>query len=193
MPNRSFCTAECVLAAIAGLVLASLTALFHWNRYAGLCGYFNDSTGGEVDGTAHYLCFSHNRSSIGSQMGPLGISRSRPFWIFVCFVYALISLTMLVTLLNRLHKRRKAEREGEGVPLLQSPVAVLENDDSRGLELYRVCWIIFVCAAVVVFLCLLEFTKCVICHRSVLQMTYYMFVGVSFVAQGNSLLCVTLI
>ena len=186
MSSRSFCTTECVLAAISALVMAFLMALFHWNRYSGVCGIFSDSTGNPID--TEYRCFVENASSMGTEAGPLGISRSDPFWIFACVVHGLVSASTLGTLLYRSYKRRKDEREGDGLELETPSVILIGNESSHGLELYRICWIILMCAVVVVLLCLLELAKGVICRRPTLLMMYYTFVLVALLTQGNGLI-----
>ena len=171
-----------VLPVIIGVVVAAVSAVFEWNRYRGLCGSFNDSTGGYRDGK--YLCWLKAVKSKGNEDGPMGIDRSGSLWIFVSVLYVSVTIVNLLTLLYRIMGRRQVEK---GSGQISGTLGIsADRLDSHVVELYRVCWLLYLfTAAAFLFECI-EVAKTFLCKRRPGEMFNNLVAGVSFLAQGIS-------
>ena len=174
------CMCSSVLPVITGVVVAVVSAVFEWNRYSGLCGSFNDSTGGYQHGK--YRCWMTAVKSEGNEVGPIHIDRSGSLWILVSAQWIGVTLVNLLTLLYRIQKRKQVEMGG-GQTSGTLEIST-ESLDTHVAELYRICWLLYLfTAAAFLFECI-EVAKTFLCKRQLGEMFYHLFAGFSFLAQG---------
>eukprot|EP00118_Oscarella_pearsei_P002134 m.9631 g.9631 ORF g.9631 m.9631 type:complete len:643 (+) comp21499_c0_seq1:181-2109(+) len=172
---------------VVSVAVAVIAGVLDYNRYAYMCGHFNDSTGGVVSGK--YRCSAETTKSMGDKPGPVWKwPRSQPVWAYFNLLYVSFTLLHVVTIAYRMIDRRFYEKSTGGyTDISSSSIKFSVESPENTSQLHRVCIVLLILTSLMILFECIEVAKSIICKRATGELLYHFFAGISFLTQGSQL------